>query len=87
MIHETEIEHYTLDDLAKKIGDLRYDALAEFLKRLGLKIQEDSYKDSLRGRKKLSRSLSKISDDLLVSSEEALVTWEICKQYTLPKEK
>ena len=56
--HKTKIKGYTLKTLAKKIGDLRYDALSEFLNALADKIQEDSKRDKKAKKLKLAKELN-----------------------------
>ena len=60
MIHKDHIDHYdqSMEQLAKDLGDLKYDALSQFLKLLSNKIQEDGQKDQVRGRVKLAKELS-----------------------------
>jgi hypothetical protein len=52
MIHREIIEHYpgTLAELAGELGDLRYDALAQFLQALARKLEADAAADIGRGR-------------------------------------
>lgn len=82
MIHKTAIEGYYLTELAEKIGDLRYDALADFLKELSLKIEKDGLKDESRGRVKLATQLKKTADELKTCSENIKVAWDICEPFT-----
>lgn len=82
MIHNTEIEGYNLTDLAEQIGDLRYDALADFLKALSLKIEKDGQKDESRGRVKLATQLKKTANELQVCSENIQAAWVICEPFT-----
>jgi hypothetical protein len=56
--HPTRIEGFeTFKSLATTIGNLRYDALCEFLHCLADKFDEDSRTDQDRGRPYLSRAL------------------------------
>ena len=50
MIHREDIERYpgTLAQLANDVGDLRYDALASFLRSLAEKLQTDGAADLSR---------------------------------------
>jgi hypothetical protein len=59
MNHQADVKRYpgTLADLAEEIGDLRYDALAEFLRLLHAKLDRDASKDDGRGRARLAASL------------------------------
>jgi hypothetical protein len=64
MIHREDIERYplTLADLAREIGDLRYDALAAFLRELAAKLDIDSAADAGRGRSKLAATLREAAE-------------------------
>ena len=82
MIHKTEIEGYDLQKLADEIGDLRYDALQEFLLHLSLKIRNDALKDRNRGRIKLANQLRTASENIQKSAESIDKAWIICKSFT-----
>jgi hypothetical protein len=82
MIHKTQILGFALDELAVKIGDLRYDALAEFLKKLAQKIEADAQKDGSRGRVKLATSLHNTAHGLAECSQQIKQAWVICEPYT-----
>ena len=79
MIHETSIKKYkgTLKVLSIDIGDLRYDALSEFLKLLSEKIQHDADQDKERGRLKLANELYDCSKQLKQSKSSIDRAWEI----------
>ena len=65
MIHKTSLKHYeNWEEIAEEIGDLRYDALADFFKALSDKIREDGAKDKARGRHQLAQELSTIANKL-----------------------
>lgn len=70
--HKSEIEKYngSLEELARDLGDLRYDALAEFLKNLSFKVKADGEKDGSRGRKKLAKALKNSSEKLKESAKD-----------------
>lgn len=72
MIHKTEIEKYkgTPNDLVEEIGNLRYDALTNFLDKLAQKIEEDGQKDANRGRLKLATNLQNCANKLKESVKE-----------------
>jgi hypothetical protein len=82
MIHKTEIEDYNLQELADKIGDLRYDALQDFLLKLSIKIKNDALKDRNRGRIKLATQLEEASKKIEESSANIERAWVICEPYT-----
>ena len=88
MKHKSWIKNYerNFEKLAEEIGDLRYDALSEFLELLGEKIEKDGQKDRSRGRLKLADCLKKTSQKLIESSENIKVAWRICEPYMFPKD-
>lgn len=88
MKHKTWIDHYenNLEQLAEKIGDLRYDTLAEFLELLALKIKKDGDKDAARGRRKLATQLYTSSETLQQSSKAIQKAWVICEPYMYPED-
>lgn len=71
----------SLDDLAARIGDLRYDALAHFLAQLSAKLASDGDKDAARGRRKLADSLARASAITGEAAAEVERTWRICAPY------
>jgi signal transduction histidine kinase len=81
MIHEIEIPGYTLKGLAEKIGDLRYDALADFLNLLSEKIDLDGFEDESRGRAKLATALKASAASLKQSSLHIDKAWQICEPF------
>jgi hypothetical protein len=58
--HPTRIANISPKDLARRVANMRYDALAEFLRELSVALQADAEADYERGRTKLSGYL----DDL-----------------------
>ncbi len=68
-------------ELAEDIGNLKYDALANFLSLLSKKIDSDGEKDFTRGRIKLAASLKDCSKKLKDSSISIERAWEICKPF------
>lgn len=83
MIHQTQVENYNgnLTDLAEEIGNLRYDALADFLDLLSKKIRKDGEKDENRGRVKLATQLFSATDSLEKSKENIDEAWRISEPY------
>lgn len=83
MIHHTAVTNYsgTMKELAEDIGNLRYDALAEFLHLLADKIQEDGDKDKSRGRIKLARELHQSAHHLRVGKVAIDRAWQISEPY------
>ena len=83
MIHKDRIANYegSVEDLAEALGDLKYDALVEFLKLLATKIEKDGDKDKSRGRVKLAKHLHDSSRNLNESAESIEKAWVICEPY------
>lgn len=83
MEHKSNIEKYdgNLKELAQDIGNLKYDALAEFLDHLSSKIFEDSKKDKKRGRAKLAESLTDASAMLDGSTHCIKNAWRISEPF------
>ncbi len=80
--HPTYIQNYELKDLATQIGDLRYDALADFLDALSQKITSDAQKDEARGRIKLAKNLYETAQKLAEAEKNILAAWKICEPFT-----
>jgi hypothetical protein len=83
MIHRKEVGRYpgTLTDLAEAVGDLRYDALAEFLRLLQAKLDRDSGRDAGRGRARLAVSLRAASGHLGEAAADIQRAWRICEPH------
>ena len=80
MVHNDIPRNYTgtLVKLAEEIGDLKYDALAEFLDLLAQKIKTDGDKDAARGRVKLAKKLHDCSEGLEECKVSIKGAWGIC---------
>lgn len=74
--------HVTPEDLAEALGNLRYDALALYLKALSDRFQRDSRADGGRGRGKLATTLLSMADDIWGAKLSADHAWSICEPYT-----
>ena len=87
MLHRNSIENYSgsLSGLADDVGNLKYDALAEFLRLLAAKIERDGSKDAARGRVRLSSALQNCAAQIAVSATEANEAWRIAKPF-MPKD-
>ena len=87
MIHLDTVERYdgSMEELAADVGDLKYDALAEFLNLLARKIEADGDKDKARGRVKLAHELHSSADALRQSAESIDRAWVICEPI-MPKD-
>src|SRR4051794_27404902 len=89
MIHTDTISSYpgTLSDLAEDIGNLKYDALAEFLHALSEKLAIDAGADQGRGRAKLAAALYDCSRHLDASATSIDAAWAIAKPFMDDKDK
>ena len=87
MIHYGEVKRYagSMNELAEDIGNLRYDALADFLNLLAAKIEHDGDKDRARKRLKLANELHSSADSLRTSATAIDRAWVICKPF-MPKD-
>ncbi len=83
MIHKDQIDGYkgSPADLAAAIGDLKYDALADFLALLATKIAKDGTKDRNRGRIQLATSLETSAQHLLSAKSSMDIAWKISAPY------
>ena len=83
MKHKIYVDKYngSLETLAEELGNLRYDALADFLRFLSTKLDEDSKKDHSRNRVKLASCLKRCSLELSEASTAIDRAWDICAPY------
>jgi hypothetical protein len=81
MVHRDKVEGYsgTLADLAEEVGNLRYDAVAEFLRLLSEKLGRDASLDEGRGRVRLAASLRDASRPLGDAARGIEQAWRICE--------
>jgi hypothetical protein len=80
MKHATQLvlSHH---DAASIIGDLRYDALADFLRELQMKIVIDAYMDEGRKRPQLAAKLRALAADLAKAAETTDEIWRLCEPH------
>ncbi|MCB1547415.1 MAG: hypothetical protein KDJ41_06200 [Hyphomicrobiaceae bacterium] len=71
----------SLAELAVELGDLRYDALEDFLAALAEKIRADAAKDAARGRRKLAASLESAARRIEASAADIGEAWRISKPH------
>lgn len=83
MIHRSTLENYegSFHQLAEELGNLRYDALAEFLQLFSEKLAKDSLADEKRGRAKLATCLAQASNHLGQSAQEIQKAWIISEPF------
>lgn len=81
--HPEHIDRYqgSTKQLAEDIGNLRYDALSEFLGLLSLKMKSDAKADAKRGRKLLSEFLGRMADDFANAKTQSGSAWLISKPH------
>ena len=83
MVHKSKVENYPgkMIELVEEIGNLKYDALADFLNLLANKIECDGKKDKERKREKLSVSLFQCADKLKESKLFIDKAWVISEPF------
>jgi hypothetical protein len=81
MTHRERPERYpgTLAELATELGDLRYDALAEFLRLLAAKLDADAAKDTARSRRRLAAALRDAAAGVTGGATAVQTAWQICE--------
>ncbi len=83
MKHRTDIERYAgnLEELAEDMGNLRYDALAVFLRLLAAKLGRDASADEERGRRKLAALLEACAGQVTTAALDIQRAWQICEPH------
>lgn len=83
MIHLDHVQKYdgSLAELAEDIGNLRYDALADFLRALSDKIASDGAKDYARNRVKLAAHLQHCAEKVHEAAIDCDQAWRICEPF------
>jgi hypothetical protein len=78
-MHRENIERFpgTLAELAGEVGDLRYDALAAFLRALSAKLAADAAADAGRGRPRLAAALRGGAAGVAAAAAEVERAWAI----------
>jgi len=82
-VHRENIERYSgsLRELAEDIGNLRYDALADFLHQLAAKLEADAARDQGRGRLKLAAALGASTESVAAAAAHIERAWRICEPH------
>ena len=80
MSHRADVDRYpgSPDDLAGKLADLRYDALAGFLRALAARLAADGDADAKRGRPRLAAALRSASAAVASAAADVDGAWAIC---------
>jgi hypothetical protein len=81
MKHPLKIEGFTLEDLAREIGNLRYDKLADFIQHLSEDIENQADKDKGAGKIKLANELYSAALRLNRVKERVYEAWIISEPY------
>jgi hypothetical protein len=86
-IHETEIKKYkgTIQELARDIADLRYDALVSLFNNLGYELSKDKEKNFDAGKHQVSSLLYDLASVCNEGGKLSRKLWDICKKH-IPKE-
>jgi hypothetical protein len=71
--------------LAEMIGDLHYETLAQLLRHLSLKLENDSEKDTAAGRKGLGSRLWSANRDIYEAAININKAWQISKPFMTDK--
>lgn len=86
MEHKTQVDGFaSMTELAETIGNLRYDALTEFLSELELKLMRDSDADLERHRTVLSLFLHKARYSIGNARVEIGEAWKLCEPHMRSK--
>jgi hypothetical protein len=71
----------TLEELAKAIGDMRYDTQARLIGLLVNELKQQSRDDWHRDRRQLSMRLLQAAHDLGIVQHDMQVAWSICEPH------
>ena len=83
MEHRDSIERYSggLSELVEDVGNLKDDALAEFLRLLAAKVERDGSRDAARERVQLASALQECASHLGASAAGAGEAWRVAKSF------
>jgi hypothetical protein len=76
----------SLENLAKAIGDMTYDQVAELIGLLADDLKKQSESDFKRNRFKLSKSVLNATDKLYAAKQDILLAWKICEPFMKNKD-
>lgn len=69
------------EDLPRRLANLRYDVLADFLREFASELLVDNVKDKRRGREELARQLLKSANRTFKVARSIEKAWKICDPY------
>jgi hypothetical protein len=83
MIHSRNVAGYsgTFSQMIQEFANLRYDALAEFVDHLAVRLQSDASLDKGRGRLCLADALRKSAEQLTAAAACIQEVWRICEPH------
>ena len=83
MKHPDHVEGFdgSLDELAKLMGNMRYDSAVKFLGKLADDYKEQAEKDEARGRVQLAEGLHDIAGILYGARVKMQEIWKICEPH------
>jgi hypothetical protein len=85
MRHRETISGYNdVSELVVDVADLRYDAVAAFLRALAGKLRADGAADLARGRPRLATQLDEAADHMVAAAEAISRAGSICKPHMEP---
>jgi propanediol dehydratase small subunit len=89
MNHPVTVEGYddSLEHLARAIGKMRYDKIAEILRYLAEDLERQSEGDRAAGRVKLAAMLHEVGGQVGIAKEQMDKIWNLCEPYMKSDEK
>ena len=81
--HPDKVEGWegSLEELAKAVGNMRYDKVSEFIEALGEDIKRQAAGDKKKNKNKLAKNLIRVYNRLRNVKEEMDKAWKICEPY------
>ncbi len=71
----------SIEDLARNVGNMRYDSVERFITALADDIERQADDDAKKGRTKLADVLYATAGRLYQARDEMSNSWKICKPY------
>lgn len=83
MTHEIKVVNYpgSLDELAREVGNLRYDSVGSFLQSLGDDLMRQAEADRAKGRVILANNLELTAQEIYQARDNMNSAWNICKKH------